>query len=206
MSKQLILKIILTTALGLATGLTTMHLLINQSISKRSMASENESSLTMQKLSLDMVSKNYFEIRLSNENLAEKQSEYSTVRATLYAYQDIPVGLKYKWNLEKGATTNSLLEGSLPFVRAGDSYDFEIAVQNYSHELQNHVSLFISGQINSHPIQRSTIIASRPEDSFEYVIQKAAEQRRQEPNNFKIQKLSNGQNLNDKFRLDKIIR
>jgi len=206
MSKQLLLKIALTTSFGLATGFLSMHLFLNKNTAHRGLASQKESPFVIQKLSLDMVSRNYFQIKLTSDDIAEKQDGVSTIKAVITAYQDIPAGLAYKWNLEKGATSHSTLEGVLPAIASGDTYEFQITTQNFSHEVQNHISISLSGKIAEHIVQRDAIIASRPEDSFEYVLQKAAEQRQQEPQNMKIQQLSNGQKINDKFRLDKIIR
>jgi len=206
MSKQFLLKTAATTGFGLIIGFLSMHLILNKNVVQRGLASQKESPFIIQKLSLDMVSRNYFHIKLTSDDIAEKQDGISTVKAIVTAYQDIPAGLEYKWNLEKGATSHSILEGILPAISAGQTYEFQITTQNFSHEIQNHISISISGKIAEHTVQRDAIIASRPEDSFEYVLQKAAEERKQDPQNMKIQKLSNGQKIDDKFRLDKIIR
>jgi len=204
-SKQLLLRIILTTGFGLVTGFLTMHLIYKNNSTRR-LASISESPLLIQKLSQDMVSRNFFQLKLSSEEIAENQNGISVIKATITAFQNMPSGLKYTWYLEKDATTTSVLEGTLPAISAGQTYDLQINVSKFSKEIQNHITFSVSGKIAEHTVLRDAIIATRPEDSFEYVLQKAAEERKQDPQNMKIQKLSNGQKIDDKFRLDKIIR
>jgi aspartokinase len=204
MSKHIILKAFICSVIGVSTGFYLMHSLSKYN-STRQLAS-SESPFLISKLSIDQVSRNYFQLKLSTDTLAEKQNETSVVVASITALQDLPANLKFTWILGKDTTATSNTEGLLPALKAGDTQQIQISVQNFSHEIQNHVSLNIEGNIGEHKVSRNVIISSRPEDSFEYVVQQAALQRKSEPDNMKIQKLSNGQKINDKFNLDKIIR
>jgi hypothetical protein len=87
----------------------------------------------------------------------------------------------------------------------GETKELSLRVQNYSKEFRSHVSFTVQGSLGAHPVNRDTIVSSRPEDSFEYVVQQA-EIQRQKNSSRGLQKLNNGKSLSEKFRADKIYR
>lgn len=208
MSKHILLKrTTLCILSGLAIGYTTTAIYqyyfkskVNRSLSS---ISSNE---TISKLTTDQLSRNYFQVKINSDHLADSNEDISLIKATITALQDIPDSLKYVWILEKDAVTSDSLDGVIPALKAGESFEIQMRTQQFSRAIQNHISIQITGKIDQHSVDRKAIISSRPEDSFEYVVQQAAIERSQNPGDPKIQKLSNGQKINEKFNLDKIVR
>jgi hypothetical protein len=169
--------------------------------------SRGTASIPLTKIGVDEASYNYIDMKIENVSLADKNSDTSLVQVHITALRDIPNSLNYKWILGRDVTTSETLEGVLEPLAEGQSKVFEIRVQNYSKEWQSHVSLSLSGDMSGHAVQREVIVSSRPEDSFEYVVQQAAIAEKQAlKGHGKVQVLSNGKAVSEKFRKDKIIR
>ena len=96
-----------------------------------------------------------------------------------------------------------VLDGQLEALTKGQSKEFSIRVVGFSKQSNSHINFIVSGQIGQHNLRRAVIASSRPEDSFEYVVEQAA---REEQKTGKIQKLSNGKSVRKKFDLDKVIK
>lgn len=167
----------------------------------------NTASVPLTKIGVDQASYNYIDMKIENVSLAATNSDTSLVQVQITALKNIPDSLNYKWILGKDVTTSEALEGVLEPLAEGQTKVYEIRVQNYSKEWQSHVSLSLSGDLSGHAVQREVIISSRPEDSFEYVVQQAAIAEKQARAGYgKVQVLSNGKAVSEKFSKDKIIR
>lgn len=153
--------------LGLVTGYSAMHYFQQPKPENRYLA-----SVPMSKLGSEQYAKTLFDVKIKNENLSLNKDEPSSLIVTVTAFKAIPEGLQYRWNLPESA---SLVEGSL-FESLGDfaanqSKEIRIKVKGYAHDIKNYISFSIEGNLEGKKIQRSVLISSRPEDSFEYVVQ-----------------------------------
>lgn len=198
---NVVLKTICVSLLGISFGYGITRLMHNE----YEFASRNTASIPLTKLGLDQASFDYIDIKIENVSLAEKKEDTSLVQVRITALKDIPASLNYQWILGKDVVTSENLAGVLEPLTQGQSKIYELRVQNYSKEWQSHVSLSLSGDMSGHTVARDVIISSRPEDSFEYVVQQAALANAKAPPG-QVQKLSNGKTLSEKFRKGNIIR
>ncbi|MCM2353884.1 MAG: hypothetical protein NDI63_09745 [Pseudobdellovibrio sp.] len=205
MSKYVVLKTICVSLLGITFGYGITRVMHTE----YEVSTRNTASIPLTKLGVDQASYDYIDIKIENVSLADKKEGTSLVQVRITALRDIPSALNYQWILGKEVTTSQNLDGILEPLTQGQSKVFELRVQNYSKEWQSHVSLNLNGDLSGHQVRRDVIISSRPEDSFEYVVQQAAlaeEQAKQNSLSGKLQKLNNKKTLSEKFRKDKIIR
>lgn len=201
MSKHVVLKTICVSLLGISFGYGVTRLMHNE----YEIASRNTASVPLGKLGFDQASYDYIDLKIENVSLADKKEDTSIVQVRVTALKDIPASLNYKWILGKDVLTSENLDGVLEPLTQGQSKIYEIRVQNYSKEWQSHVSLSLSGDMSGHAVRRDVIVSSRPEDSFEYVVQQAAlAEKKAAPG--KVQKLSNGRTMSDRFRPGNIVR
>lgn len=205
MSKHVVLKTICVSLLGITFGYGITRVMHTE----YEVSTRNTASIPLTKLGVDQASYDYIDIKIENVSLADKKEGTSLVQVRITALRDIPSALNYQWILGKEVTTSETLEGILEPLTQGQSKVFELRVQNYSKEWQSHVSLNLSGDLSGHQVRRDVIISSRPEDSFEYVVQQAAlaeEQAKKNSPSGKLQTLNNKKTLSEKFRKDKIVR
>ena len=206
MSKHVVLKTICVSLLGISFGYGITRFM-NTSEYSVDMASRDTASIPLTKIGLDQASFDYIDMKIDNVSLAEKLGETSVVQVRITALKNIPTPLKFKWILGKDVNTAENLEGVLEPLAQGESKIYELRVQNYSREFNSHVSMELSGDLSGHQVQREVIVSSRPEDSFEYVVQQAALAEKEALKaHGKVQTLSNGKSVSDKFRKDKIVR
>ncbi|MES2802224.1 MAG: hypothetical protein V4654_07010 [Bdellovibrionota bacterium] len=201
MSKHVVLKTICVSLLGIGFGYGTTRLMHNE----YEYANRSTASIPLTKLGLDQASYDYIDIKIENISLADKKEDTSLVQVRITALKDISTSLNYKWILGKDVVTSENLEGVLEPLTQGQSKIYELRVQNYSKEYQSHVSLSLSGDMSGHVVARDVIVSSRPEDSFEYVVQQAALANENAPAG-QVQKLSSGKTVNEKFRKGNIVR
>ncbi len=135
-------------------------------------------SVTYSKLGSEQFSKTLFQIKISNETLAENKDEVSVVYVNIEALKSIPEGLTYNWNLPDTVT---IVEGDLAGPLAGfashDVKEFRLKVKGYSREVRNFISFTVKGNLDNKQIERDVLVSSRPEDSFEYVVQEHEKER-----------------------------
>lgn len=203
MSKHVVLKTICVSILGVSFGygLTkVMH-------TEYEYTNRSTASVPLVKLGMDEASFDYIDIKIDNVSLAEKKDETSLVQVHITALKDIPNSLEFKWILGKDVLTSENLEGILEPMAKGQNKIYELRVQNYSKEWQSYVSLALTGNMSGHKVKREVIVSSRPEDSFEYVVQQAAlAEQQQAAQGKKLQKLNNGHPASDRFRAGNIVR
>jgi hypothetical protein len=190
MSKHIILNTVFVSIMGIGFGYGVTRLMHEELSTK---------------LCFDEASFNYFDLKIENVSVGDKKDDVALVHVTITALQDLPSSLNYKWILGKDVTTGEPAEGTIPQLKQGDSQVLELRVQNYSKEWQSHVSIAFSGNFSGHNVQREVIVSSRPEDSFEYVVQQAAIAEKNTPPG-QVQKLSSGKTVSEKFRKSNIVR
>lgn len=204
MSSKFIIKSLVISTAGLFVGYAGMNGLVALNTENKSEAFERMiASSPITKIGIDQISRDYFDIKISNQSLAEKSDEVSVIQVTVTALKSLPAGLQYKWNLHKDMTSTDALTGQLDEMAVGSKKDFSLRVVGFSKQINSHVNFSITGQIGEHILRRSVITSSRPEDSFEYVVEQAA---LNEQKTGKIQKLSNGKSVRKKFDLNKVIK
>lgn len=142
----------------------------NQSTSFASLAKEPQ----IMKLGADQISKDYFEVRFDNNSVGEKNDQLAIVKVKVTALKEVPAGLSYKWALGREMTSTAALEGTLPALQPGEEKIIEISVLGFSKESVAHISFSLTGSLGSHSVKRDVIASSRPEDSYEYVLQQQA--------------------------------
>jgi hypothetical protein len=129
-------------------------------------------SMTYSKLGSEQFAKTLFDIKIKNEDLADKGSDISVVRVTIEPYKSLPSSLSYTWNLPDTATLiEGDLSGSLADLAPNQKKEFVIKVHGYSHEVRSYISFTVKGVLEDKAIERDVMVSSRPEDSFEYVVQ-----------------------------------
>ncbi len=205
MPSKFIVKSFLISAAGLCVGYSTVNfgMSLIQSHNHAENFERTIASSPILKLGADQISRDYYDIQIKNEFVAEKKSETSIIKVTLIAKKDLPAGLQYKWQLHKDMTSTDILTGQIDTLTAGTKQEFSLRVVGFSKEFNSHVNFLVFGQIGDHNLRRSVITSSRPEDSFEYIVEKAA---LNEQKTGKVQKLSNGKSVRKKFDLDKVVK
>ncbi len=201
MPSPFIIKSALATTTGLFIGFFAMSFIQNNPPTEnfdRAIASS-----PMLKIGADQISRDYYDLKILNDIVAEKNSETSVIKVVIFAKKDLPLGLQYRWHLHKDMTSSNILSGSIGEMTAGSKKEFSLRVVGFSKEINSHINFLVFGQMGDHNLRRSAITSSRPEDSFEYVVENAA---KNEQKTGKVQKLSNGKEVRKKFDLKKVIR
>jgi hypothetical protein len=214
MPSNIVLKSGFTIFLGTFIGYFGMHYIQNQNRNENNSLSLSSFSKETQiaKMGADQISKDYFDVRFGTNTIATKPNDPSKIVIKITAIKDIPAGLLYKWRLGSDMTSTDLLEGTLPNFTAGEEKSFEISAFGFSKESASHISFLISGRLGSHVVKREVIASSRPEDSYEYVVQqqalyeeKMAEFNQANPRN-KLRKSNAKKGFGGKFDPEKIVR
>jgi hypothetical protein len=201
MSSKFIITSLITTAFGVFVGYSAMSW--SQQENSPDYSERRIAAAPILKLGADQISRDYYDIKIINENIASKNSDPSILKVIVSAKKDLPTGLQYQWQLHKDMTTTDVLTGQLDTLAAGQKKEFTLRVIGFSKEFNSHINFIVLGQIGNHNLRRSVITSSRPEDSFEYVVEQAA---LAEKKTGKVLKLSNGKSTKSKFDPAKIIK
>jgi hypothetical protein len=152
---------------GAVVGYTSVHFIREPNKHNRQLA-----SMTFSKLGSQQFAKTLFDIKVRNDSIALKANEISTIKVSIEAFKDFPAGLKYTWTLpETVSVVEGDITGDLLDFSAHQKKDFTLKVRGYSKEEKNYISFAINGNLNDKLIERDILVSSRPEDSFEYVVQ-----------------------------------
>ena len=81
MSSKFIVKSFITLSLGLIFGYTSVYL-FNQSQTSENL-DRNVASLPILKMGADQISRDYYDIKIKNDFVAEKNSETSIIKVTI---------------------------------------------------------------------------------------------------------------------------
>ena len=163
-------------AAGILVGYFSVQLLTTQ----KSSPNRFLASATLSKIGSEQLSRSMFDIKIRNEVISETGLGVSTVQVTLEAFQKIPPGLTYHWVLPEGAevVVEGSISGVISEIDQNQAQEFAIKLKGYAHEKKAHVVFAVKGDINQSLINRDVIVSSRPEDSFEYIVQ-AYEQKKE---------------------------
>lgn len=129
-------------------------------------------SATISKIGSEQFARSVFDIKIKNEKVAQTNDDISTVRVRIEAFQKLPAGLTYTWHLPKDAeVVEGSVTGFISELDTNQTQELEIKLKGYSHSEQNHVVFAVKGEVLNSSIDRNVIVSSRPEDSFEYIVQ-----------------------------------
>lgn len=211
MSKQFILNSICITLFGTFVGYSVTHVALgnaNQnSLEMASLAPDNQHTLT--KLASQQVYQDYFDVRIKHESISKTVEGQSVVKAIVTAKKDLPTGLSFKWKLGEDVATSEELAGELGSLKSGEQKEIFLRVFGFNKRSQKFLSFALTGKVDNHVLHRETLSSSRPEDSFEYVVQQndRLEQERANENAKKNNgKLSTKSVRNKKFDLENVIK
>lgn len=166
--------------LGVVTGYSSVKFFKQPNENNRGIA-----SLTFSKLGSEQYAKTLFDVKIENESIAKKSDEESIINVRIEAFKTLPDGLSYVWNIPDTVTViEGDLNGPLAGFSAKETKEFRIKIKGYSKEIRNFISFTIKGDLDGKPVERDVLVSSRPEDSFEYVVQEKEKERAIEKKTF----------------------
>lgn len=161
------LKSALVVGVGALFGYSVVKIFTQPNENNRQLA-----SVTFSKLGTEQFAKTLFDVKIKNEDIALFANEVSTIKVTIEAFKAIPEGLAFNWNFPDSMTVvEGDISGNLQDFSANQTKELILKIKGYSKEVQNYVSFTVKGTLNQKLIERDILISSRPEDSFEYVVQ-----------------------------------
>lgn len=167
MSFTNILKSTLAVTLGAVVGYSSVKYMKQPNENNRGLA-----SLTFSKLGSEQYAKSLFEVKIENESLAQKADEESSIVVRVEAYKSLPEGLTYSWNIPDTVTiVQGDISGNILGFSPHEVKEYRLKVKGYSREVRNFISFTVKGALNNKEVSRDVLVSSRPEDSFEYVVQ-----------------------------------
>ncbi len=173
-----VLKSIMIITFGALVGYGSTKIFMNEPIQKN----RTIASYPITKLGQDQNARFLFDIKINTDGLAPREDEVTILKANIQALKNFGPGLVYTWNLPNDIT---LVEGKLTEdlgdFSANQTREFMISVRGFSKQQKKFVSFEIKGQLESRSINREILISSRPEDSFEYLIQQQEKKRKDQP-------------------------
>lgn len=191
MSKQFFLKSTPLLFVGFVIGYGFTSILKNQisssssdEISMSSIAEENSSGRTLTKLGTESIYQEFFDIRIKNVNISKAKDGTSDVVAVITARKNIPEGLSFKWIMGEGVSAVSeSTTGVLGSLEKNEVKEVPLKVFGFNKSIQSYLSFDIDGEITGFKIKKSVLASSRPEDSFEYLVQNESQREIQEQKN-----------------------
>ena len=177
MSRQLIINSIFIMLFGTFFGYGVTHMAMNRdyshSLDMASLAPTN-SDHTLTKIASQQIYQDYFDVRIKHDEISKSAEGQSIVKAIITAKKDLPAGLTFKWKLGENVTSHSTeLTGQLGAFKRGEKQEFALPVYGFTKQSKRFLSLVVSGKVDNHELHKESLSSSRPEDSFEYVVQQA---------------------------------
>ena len=177
MSKQSILNSICITLFGTFLGYGVTHIAMSNnqshSLDMASLA-PNENDHRITKLASQQIYQDYFDVRIKHDSISETENGQSTVKALVTAKKDLPAGLSFSWKLGENVTSNSPeISGQLAAIKRGETQEVLLPVYGFTKQSKRFLSFIVSGKVDKHDLHKESLSSSRPEDSFEYVVQQA---------------------------------
>lgn len=214
MSKQFILNSFCVTIFGAFLGYSVTHLVMEK---KNSLGPEgfqemasiqgHENQYTLTKLGSHQVYQNYFDVRIKHESISKTAEGTSVVKAVITAKKDLPAGLNYQWKLGQDVGSSAAdQQGQLSEFKQGEQQEVFITVYGFNKHSQSYLSFVINGTVDGHTISKETLSSSRPEDSFEYVVQQQHALEQQEAARNSNGKVSTKSVRSKKFDLQNIVK
>lgn len=141
-------------------------------IQKESSPNRYLASMSMGKMANEQFAKSVFDIKVKNVEVGLAETDPSTVQVSIEAFNDLPEGLSYNWNLpEDISITEGAQQGLLPKFSANEVQTLELKIKGYNKAKKSFISFSIEGTLGSTKLKREVLLSSRPEDSFEYIVQ-----------------------------------
>ncbi len=177
MPTKSILNSICITLFGTFVGYGVTHMALSSgqshSIDMVSLA-PNENPHRISKLASQQIYQDYFDVRIKHDVIATTEEGQSVVKAIVTAKKDLPAGLSFQWKFGENVTSSSAdISGHLGEIKRGQKQEVLLPVYGFNKQSKKYLSFIVSGKIDRHDIQKETLSSSRPEDSFEYVVQQA---------------------------------
>lgn len=177
MPKQFILNSICITLFGTFLGYGVTHMAMSKGASNSlDMASlaPSENNHRISKLASQQIYQDYFDVRIKHESISTTENGQSVVKAIVTAKKDLPAGLTYTWKLGENVTSSSSdITGQLAAIKRGESQEVLLPVYGFTKQSKRFISFVINGKVDKHDLHKESLSSSRPEDSFEYVVQQA---------------------------------
>lgn len=129
-------------------------------------------SATVSKMASAHFSRSVFDIKVTNVLIGATEADPSVVQVDVEVFKALPAGLPYSWNIPDDVT---ILEGQ----QAGQFAEFSanqiqtitLKIKGYNKTKKSYLGFYIDGTLGNVKLQRNALLSSRPEDSFEYVVQ-----------------------------------
>ena len=177
MPKQFVLNSICITLFGAVLGYGVTHIALgngpSQSLDMASTAVHNNGQ-RLTKLASQQVYQDYFDVRIKHDSISQTEDGLSLVKAIVTAKKDLPSGISYSWKLGEGVTSNSPeITGQLGAIPRGESQELVLPVYGFTKHSKKFLSFMVNGNVDRHELRKESLSSSRPEDSFEYVVQQA---------------------------------
>ncbi len=135
-------------------------------------------SMTMSKMASEQFSKTVFDVRVMNTDIGLTESDTSTVQVTVEAFKALPAGLPYSWNLPDDVLIiDGAQQGVFAAFNENQSQTITLKVKGYNKSKKSYLSFSVNGNLDSVKLHREVLLSSRPEDSFEYIVQQNEKQR-----------------------------
>lgn len=106
----------------------------------------------------------------SLESVPETDGEQVHIIGYITAHATNGSAISYHWDLPAGvAIVAGDVDGILSDMKSGDTTELEIVVTGFSREVGKHIILGAKVRRGQDELNHSALVASRPEDSMEYV-------------------------------------
>ena len=167
MSSFTILKSVSIISLGALIGYSSVRSLMTENSPNRYLA-----SATMSKMAVEQYSKTVMDIKVKNSIIGLTDSDSSIIEVSIEALQPINAGIPFSWNLPEGVLViEGAQNGLLPDFAANQIHEFTLKVSGFSKTKKSFISFLVNGELGNAKIKQEVLLSSRPEDSFEYVVQ-----------------------------------
>ena len=167
MSSFTILKSVSIIGLGALIGYSSVRSLMAENSPNRYLA-----SATISKMAAEQYSKTIMDVKVTKSDIGLTESDSSTIEVSVEALQPIAAGIPFSWNLPEGVLViEGPQYGLLPDFAANQVHEFTLKVSGFNKIKKSFISFLIKGDFGNAKIKQEVLLSSRPEDSFEYVVQ-----------------------------------
>ena len=129
-------------------------------------------SLTMGKMAVEQFSKTVFDVKVKNVEVGLSESDVSIVQVDVEAYTVLPAGLPYLWTIpEDVLIVEGPQQGVFSEFAVNQIQSLTLKIKGYNKTKKSFLSFSVNGTLNATKLQREVLLSSRPEDSFEYIVQ-----------------------------------
>lgn len=117
----------------------------------------------------------YFDIKVTPDELSQIDDGLSKITITVTALRDFSEDLTYTWQLPDSVEfVSGEKSGLLGSFKQNESKQYVLHLKKFSKEFRRYLSFEIDGTLDQRKVHKEVLISSRPEDSFEYLVQKRA--------------------------------